>query len=307
MQVSMSESLTAFIILLLFYLGVLTIMSNPKRVLPGTDQYGSRRLFVDPLGNGDYTTIQAALEAAQGQAPADDSRWLVQVAPGDYPEALTLYNYIDIAGLAPGCCAHLVSPSNQAAVGNAAVCTLSNLRFSGLNDPIIQSGTSFSGEMQFIGCLADYDDPEVTLIQLQSGTFTLVGCRFKTGGRAAYVTGGTLQAEYCTLEHSHTDGDATTEPVIEIAGAAALECQGSRVVNSAASGGAAVMISSAPASIRLHHCLLRKASGSYSIDTSTSPTIYLGACTANAGLNHRSAARTTCRWMGDIETLDIRR
>lgn len=281
----MSEALIAFIILLLFYLGVLTIMSNPKRVLPGTDQYGSRRLVVDALGNGDYTTIQAALEAAYSQTPADDSRWLVQVAPGDYQESLTLYDYIDIAGMAPGYGAHLVSPSNQAAVCSAAVCTLSNLRFSGSNDPIIQSGASFGGEMQFTGCLADYDDPEVTLIQLQSGTFTLVGCRFKVGGRAAYVTGGTLQVEHCTLEHSHSDSGATTEPVIEIAGPAALECQGSRVVNSAASGGAAVMISSTPSSARLHHCLLRKASGSYSIDTSTSPTVYLGACTANAGLN----------------------
>lgn len=281
----MSEALIAFIILLLFYLGVLTIMSNPKRVLPGTDQYGSRRLVVDALGNGDYTTIQAALEAAHSQAPADDSRWLVRVAPGDYQEALTLYDYIDIAGLAPGYGAHLVSPANQAAITNGAVCTLSNLNFSGLNDPIIQSGSTFSGTMRFSNCLADYDDPEVTLTQLQSGTFVLDGCRFKTGGRAAYVTGGTLQVEHCTLEHYNSDVGATTEPVIEIAGPAALECQGCRVANSAASGGAALMISSTPASVRLHHCLLRKASGSYSIDTSLSPTIYLGACTANAGLN----------------------
>ena len=75
---AVSENLIAFLALLLFFLGVLKLMSNPKRVLNGTEKYGSRALLVDAQGEGQFTTIQAALDAAYSQTPAADARWLVR-------------------------------------------------------------------------------------------------------------------------------------------------------------------------------------------------------------------------------------
>lgn len=287
----MSYSLTAFIILLLFYLGVLAIMSDPQRVLTGTEHYGSRAVIVDAQGNGNYTTIQAALNAAHSQSPASDARWLVRVAPGDYQESLTLYDYIDITGMAPGYTAHLVSPSNQAAISNGAETTISNLRISGVNDPLIQTGASFSGTMRFINCITDYGDEEVTLLQAVSGSVEIRGCSFKTGGKTIYVTAGTVKAYDSVLHHYNDDAGATAEATIEIAGTATLDIHRCSILNSALSGGAAIKITAAPASARFHHCLFRKASGSYSIDTSVTPTVHLGACTANAGI-HTSISGT---------------
>ena len=57
-------SLLAFISLLVFLLGVLTIMSHPDRILDGAEQYGARVINVDAQGNGDYATIQEGINAA---------------------------------------------------------------------------------------------------------------------------------------------------------------------------------------------------------------------------------------------------
>ena len=281
----MNQSLIAFVILLIFYLGVLALMSNPKRVLTGTERYGSRVIVVDSQGNGDQTSIQAALNAAHSQTPAADSRWLVRVAPGDYQEALTLYDYVDLSGMAPGYGCHLQSPSNQPAISVPAECTISNLRISGVNDPLITSGASFGGTLRLVNCLADYGDEEVTLIQALSGVIEVFGCVLKTGGKVVYVTTGTVRAWDSVLSHYNDDPGATTEAAVEVGGAATVEFQRCSILNSAVSGGAAVRITSAPGSAIFHHCLLRKASGSYSIDTTVSPAVYLGACVANAAIH----------------------
>lgn len=68
-------SVGAFIALLAFLYGVLRLMSA-NRVLTDTALYGSRALIVDAQGNGDYTTIQAAINAAQAQTrPAIPAGW----------------------------------------------------------------------------------------------------------------------------------------------------------------------------------------------------------------------------------------
>ena len=53
----------------------------PERILPASSRLGTQTLVVDSQGDGDYTSIQAALNAAANYASAD-SRWLVRVAPG---------------------------------------------------------------------------------------------------------------------------------------------------------------------------------------------------------------------------------
>ena len=256
-------------------------MTNPYRVLIGTEQYGSRAVTVDGSGSGDYVTIQAALDSAQSQTPAADSRWLVRVAPGEYTESLTLYDYIDIAGFGAGYSSHLYSPANQAAISNGAEATLSNLRFGGENDPVIQTGASFTGVMRFVDCVSDNIYDEVMLFQLVSGAVEVTGCHLTGQGRVFYLTAGTLR----TYDSVFTRDGGESEPPLEIAGAATVEAQRSSFLNTGSGGGAAVKITASPSSAVFHHCTFRKASGTYSIDTTVTPAVYLANSAANAAIH----------------------
>jgi hypothetical protein len=276
----------AFLALLAFLYGVLRIMTDPERVLTGTEQYGSRSLVVDGLGNGDYTTIQAAIDAANSQSPTANSRWLVRVAPGEYTESLTLYDYIDITGLGPSSNVYLITPAAQPAISNGAECTVSNIRIGGDNDPVIKSGT-FSATLTFINVWANETDAGVTFIQATSGDIEIVNSNFSVGGRLLYITTGTVYVYRSLLREYNTDGGGDTYSTIEVDGAGTLEVYHSSVLNdaSAGSGGAALKITDTPTAIILHHSLFRKASGSYSIDTTVTPAAYIGACVADAAIN----------------------
>lgn len=256
-------------------------MINPSRVLSGTEQYGSRAVTVDGSGSGDYVTIQAAIDAAQSATPTAGSRWLVRVAPGEYQEPLTLYDYIDIAGFGAGYSSHLYSPANQAAVTNGAEATLSNLRLGGENDPVIQTGASFTGTMCFVDCVSDTDHDEVILFQLVSGEVQVTGCHLTSQGRVFYLTTGTLK----TCDSTFTRDGGENEPPLEIAGAATVEALRSSFHNTGSGGGAAVKITAAPTSAVFHHCTFRKASGAYSIDTTVTPTVHISNSAANAAVN----------------------
>ena len=61
---------------------------------------GGRLLYVDPA-QGDYQTIQEALDYAQTQTPTAIAPWAVLVRPGTYTEDLTFYSHIHVFG-APG-------------------------------------------------------------------------------------------------------------------------------------------------------------------------------------------------------------
>lgn len=278
-------ALAAFSSFLFFLLSIYLIyaMTLPDRIITGTENYGSRVITVDSLGNSDYTTIQAALNAAQSQTPAANSRWLVQVMPGEYQESLTLYDYIDVAGMGAGYSSHLHSLSNQAAITNGAECTISNLRISGENDPVIQAGASHTGVMRFVNIVSNNDYDEVILFQLVSGTVEVIGSQLISQGRIFYITTGTLKTYDSTFIR---DGDES-EPPLEIAGAATVEAQRSSFLNTGSGGGAAVKITTGtPTSVIFHHSLFRLASGTYSIDgTSGTPAIYLAGCMANAAID----------------------
>jgi len=273
----------AFISLLIFFLiiiGVLYKMSNPDRVLIGTELYGSRIMHVDSLGNGDYTTIQSAIDAAQGETPAADSRWLVMVAPGEYQESLTLYDYVDISGYAPGHTAHLISPSNQAAIDNGAEVTISNLKITGENDPVIRTDTA-TDTMRFVNCVTDNNYDEVIIIQSTAGTIEVIGSLFTTQGRTFYVTTGTLKLYDSVFIRDGGENEA----VMDLNGAATIEAHRCSFINSGAGGGPAIKINSIPTSFIMHHCLFRESSGGESIATTVIPTIYLGACVADVALD----------------------
>jgi len=274
----------AFISLLLFFAFVSGVFYlTAKRVLTGPEQYGSRIIIVDAQGNGDHITIQAAIDAAQAQTPATDSRWLVLVAPGEYQEALTLYDYVDVAGYAPGYSVNLISPSNQQAITNFAEVTISNLNITGVNNPLISSGASAAGKTtRFVNCTSTIDDQEIILFQMTTGTLIIIDSHFLASGRVIYITGG---AVYIYDSDLTRDGAETGYP-IELNAAATLEAYRSSFINIGAGGGSAIYIHTAtPTSVILHNCLFRKASGTESISTNISPTIYLAACVANAALD----------------------
>ena len=277
-------ALSAFTIFLFFLLSIYLVyaMTQPDRIITGSEDYGSRVITADGLGNGDYTTIQEAINAAQSQTPASDSRWLVLVAPGEYAESLTLYDYIDLAGMGAGYSSHLLSLSNQAAITNGAEVTISNLRISGENDPVIQTGAVFSGVMRFKNVVSDNDHDEVNLFQLVSGTVEIINSQLISQGRIFYITTGTLK----TYDSTFIRDGAENEPPLEIAGAATVEAQRSSFLNTGSGGGAAVKITTGtPTSVIFHHSLFRLASGTYSIDgTSGTPAIYLAGCMANAAI-----------------------
>jgi hypothetical protein len=46
-------------------------LSHPRRVLFCIERYGARALMVDSQGNGYYTTIQSAIDAANRQLLTD--------------------------------------------------------------------------------------------------------------------------------------------------------------------------------------------------------------------------------------------
>lgn len=251
------------------------------RVLDGTDQYGSRILVVDENGNGDHTTIQAAIDAAYAQTPASDSRWLVLIAPGEYQEALTLYDYVDLAGYAP-IGAHLISLSNQQIIAAGKEVTISNLYFSGANDPLISTGVSHTGTMRFVNCYADYSNAEITWLQALSGTVELQHCDLSSAGGIAYLTAGTLLVYNSIL--SVSGGDALD--IITFAGAGTLEVYNSVISNIGSTGYTAINITNASASTIIHNSVLRKSSGAtYSINTSTTPAVYIANSAANAAIH----------------------
>ena len=118
------------------------------RVLAAAVTAPGRIIVVDLLGQGDYQTIQEAIDAAQAESPSNTEQWLVLVGPGVYAETLTLYDYVHVAGFAPGPTA-LIKPSGASAIANGAECTLSNLALSGDSSPLITTGVSWLDPKEF--------------------------------------------------------------------------------------------------------------------------------------------------------------
>ena len=232
-----SYALSAFTLFLIFLLSIYAIyaiysMTSP-RVLPPTSDYGSQIFRVDPLGSGDYTTIQDAIDAAQAETPAASSRWLILIAPGEYQENLTLYDYVDLAGQGSGYSAHLISPAASPAINNAAEMNISRMRITGANDPIIQTGTGHTGTMRLVDCVADYSTDEVAFLSSTHGTVEIHNSKIISAGKGIYVTTGTV-----LIYNSYFTRDgAESEPAMEIAGAATVEAHHSTFDN-IGSGGA---------------------------------------------------------------------
>lgn len=252
----------------------------PYRVLPGGAS-SSRVYLVDAGGNGDHQTIQAALNAAHAQSPSEHQRWLVLAGPGVYTESLHLYDYVDLAGLAPGPSAIVQAPQGYPAIAVPATCWLSNLRLAGESDPILQ--VNLDGlELTLDNLVICQSTPSVTGLKLSAESrVSLRQCDLQSGGHAVRLGAGTLQAVNSRLAHQHAVSGAPTEYAVLVdAGTLNLDkC----VIENLAPAGAGVYFSANPALARLIHCTVRKASGSYSVDAGVScASASVLACALNA-------------------------
>jgi len=70
-----------------------------SRVITANNASPERVIVVDRGGNGDFTSIQMAINAAAARSPSATNPWLVLVAPGVYAESLTLANHVHLVSL----------------------------------------------------------------------------------------------------------------------------------------------------------------------------------------------------------------
>jgi hypothetical protein len=265
----------------------------PYRVLPGGAS-SSRVYLVDAGGNGDFRSVQAAINAAAAQSPLPDDRWLVLVGPGVYRESLSLSDHVDVSGLSPGAAAVIRAPEGQSAVAVPASCWLANLRLAGTNDPLVLANTA-GVELYLEGVVIAEDTPGAAGLKLSAaGQVTLRGCDIQAGGNGVQVGAGVLRAYNSRLAHYHAVAGADPEYAVQVdGGTAVLELC---VVENLGPAGAGALLTAEPELFKLVHCTVRKASGAYSVDAALScPNAGVFACALNAALssNIGSAAGNT--------------
>lgn len=85
-------------------------------------------LYVDAAGGGDYTTVQEALDHAQGATPPPSvsSQWVVLVRPGTYVEDLTFFPFVNVLGWPGGSGPHVVNLTADTAAGHTFTSTAAN-------------------------------------------------------------------------------------------------------------------------------------------------------------------------------------
>lgn len=150
------------------------------RILEDSSRLGQQTLLVDAQGNGDYTTIQAALNDAAEYA-STESRWSVRVAPGLYGEQLVLRDYVDLLGLGPGRATRLRRVSG-ALISVPATCTVANLWLESCDAPVIDLPSNFSGTLMLEGVIIDQTGLDVSSLSVAGGTLKASNCLLAAGG-----------------------------------------------------------------------------------------------------------------------------
>jgi len=245
----------------------------PKRVL--TPSSARRVTRVAPSG-GDYSSVAAALTFAAAQSPSAANRWMVMLYPGTYNEDLALQNYVDVVGVGlPGA----VTLNGR---HTSAVCRLQNVTvdFSGgTPGAILTYGGSAATAFELVDLRASCTTAGLRIVDMTgSGAIQLTRCQFKARDSALKQSNGSLLAEDCSFE---IDSSGLGYP-FHSTGGTLFELRRCTLIG-AGTNGAALYASASVATARLLHCTLRKGSAAtYSIDTSTTPTITTVGCLANA-------------------------
>ncbi|RCK76865.1 MAG: hypothetical protein ANABAC_3290 [Anaerolineae bacterium] len=254
-----------------------------SRVITSNNASPERVILVDRGGNGDFTSIQMAIDAASARSPAATNPWLVLVAPGVYAENLTLADHVHLASL--GLQDTVILQANNPPLIEAAQCSMRGFRLEGAASPLIRAASNFSGKLSLQEVLIEATVAEQDALRLDGGQVEMQECRWTVGGRLV-VNGGTLTVRRCHLIHQHASPLAPTQATIEVSGGA-LWLEYSLVENKAhpASGGSALKFTlQAPSSVRLWHCILR-AAGGYSVDSTLNLNAVIAACRMNAEVN----------------------
>ncbi len=254
-----------------------------SRVIASNNATPDGVIVVDRGGNGDFSSIQAAINAAAARAPSALSPWLVLVAPGVYAERLTFVDHVHLVSL--GGAGSVCIQANLAPLIEAAHCTLRGFRLEGSPSPLIRAASSFSGRLRLQDVEIESSLAEQDALRVDGGQVELEACRWTVGGRLV-VNGGSLVVRRSQLIHQHSSGLAPTQAAIEVSGGS-LWVEYSMVENKAhpLSGGSAVKFSlQPPSSARIVYSLLRAASG-YSVDSTVNINAVIAACRMNADLN----------------------
>lgn len=249
------------------------------RILPDSSLRGARTLLVDSQGNGDFTTIQAALNhAAQYASP--QAPWVVRVAPGVYPENLALKDWVDLYGLGPGS-ASQVSPSSGSAIVTPATCSVAHLALSSRDAVVALTGPAFIGWLNLLAVTINQSALDIYSLQVEGGRLSLTGCWLAAGG-PLYMGSGWLEAYHSVLvNQALEDGGANMALYIRGGTLKLVGCQ----VENRSPAGYCVYIDQPALSLHANHCLFHCATSTYAIHATLSAGFNLAACAGNAGLH----------------------
>jgi hypothetical protein len=250
-----------------------------QRILPDSALLGQQTLLVDAQGDGDYTTIQAALNEAAEHATAS-SRWSVRVAPGVYSGQVTLKSYVDLVGLAPGRAAMLTRNSGVVLVAEGS-CTVANLWLQSVDSPALVLGSGFSGLLELDGVIIDQTYLDVPPISQAGGQLHIYRSRLASGG-ALHLAGGSL-AMYASILRNQATADGGENMALYLQGGSAV-LEGCLVEN-VSPAGYGVYIDGAIDGFTARHCTFRKVDATYAIHASQSVSACLACCCGNGPLH----------------------
>lgn len=250
-----------------------------KRILDSSSLLGSQTLLVDGQGNGDTTSIQAALDMAAQYATAEN-RWSVRVAPGVYSEALRLRDYVDLHGLGPGRAIRLRRASGPLIL-SPAVCCLGDLWLETVDAAVLSLGSAFSGRIELERVTIDQYALDVPALQVAGGELLAARCWLASGGAVA-LSGGRLELRQTTLRNQAEDDGGQNMALYASGGTLRLE---SCVIENVSPAGYAAYLDASTADLRAWSSLFRKASASYAIHAAQAVAFPLAACCGNGPLH----------------------
>ena len=113
---------------------------------------------------GDFTSVQAALDSITDAGPAN--RYLVQVAPGDYAERVTLKSFVDIEGSGPNLTTISATGSNTIDSPTAATVHVPGTVTAELRSLTVKNASANDTVRYGYGILADAGGGRVTFRNL---------------------------------------------------------------------------------------------------------------------------------------------
>jgi hypothetical protein len=252
-----------------------------SRILSSSSLLGQQTLLVDAQGNGDYTTIQEALNVAALYATIT-SRWSVRVAPGLYTEQITLKNYVDLLGLGPGRATRL-KRSSGALIAAPASCVVADLWLETVDTPVVTLSSGFTGTLELDNIIIDQTPLDIAPIQVAGGTININRSNISSGGYFD-LSGGVLNAHHSVIRNQAAS-DGGQNMALYIQGGSLLLTHS--LVENVSPAGYCVVIDGAVTSLKALHSTFRKSTSTEAIyvSGSTMRTFIFGKCCGNGSID----------------------